>query len=84
MSVAEAAEFFDSGARAHTRRTDRRSKDGKVVCFFQSVAEFKARCPTLGLPDRPDRLRPWSSTPGCDCYPSRVRGRTISFRPRLG
>jgi uncharacterized protein YdhG (YjbR/CyaY superfamily) len=28
------------------------AKDGKVVCFFQSAAKFKARYATLGFSDR--------------------------------
>jgi uncharacterized protein YdhG (YjbR/CyaY superfamily) len=28
------------------------SKDGKVVCFFQSAAKFKARYATIGFNDR--------------------------------
>jgi hypothetical protein len=28
------------------------SKDGKVVCFFQNAAKFKARYATLGFSDR--------------------------------
>ena len=30
------------------------SKDGKVVCFFQNAAKFKARYATLGFSDKAD------------------------------